>query len=299
MTETTGTGVTAEETAAVGPPGGGGPHLVFGDDSSAAADVAWQWIAHHEWPGWRISVVTAQLPPVGPPVGSARSDPHPWEPPSPRRLDPQISAEETVVEHLFAEADPRLVLAGYADADVVVVGPRGRGLLKHLHIGSTAEWLASAHLPGSSLLVVRNPRPTNQVMLFADGSPAARQATRTLTVLPWIAECRISVVGIQDGYTEVETGVLTAVETLHAHGVTDCEYRLIPALTGDDGMDVGSTAMSLVAAEKPDLVAVGTRGLSGLRRLLLGSTASALLHHSAASVLVARAPEGEDADTTT
>ena len=42
---------SAEETAAVGPPGGGGPHLVFGDDSSAAADVAWQWIAHHEWPG--------------------------------------------------------------------------------------------------------------------------------------------------------------------------------------------------------------------------------------------------------
>jgi len=35
--------------------------------------------------------------------------------------------------------------------------------------------------------------------------------------------------------------------------------------------------------EAPDLVALGTRGLGGLRRLVLGSTASAVVHHAPCS----------------
>ena len=37
-----------------------------------------------------------------------------------------------------------------------------------------------------------------------------------------------------------------------------------------------------------DLVVVGTRGNGLLKRLLLGSTARSVLHHAAASVLIAR-----------
>ena len=33
--------------------------LVFGDDQSQAADVAWLWINCHDWPGWQIEAVTA------------------------------------------------------------------------------------------------------------------------------------------------------------------------------------------------------------------------------------------------
>ncbi len=33
--------------------------LVFGDDQSQAADVAWLWINSHAWPGWQIEALTA------------------------------------------------------------------------------------------------------------------------------------------------------------------------------------------------------------------------------------------------
>ena len=46
------------------------------------------------------------------------------------------------------------------------------------------------------------------------------------------------------------------------------------------------------AATGYDLVALGTRGGSGLERLRLGSTASAVVRHAPCSVLVAQADDG-------
>ena len=74
------------------------PHLVFGDDGSAAADVVWLWINNHHWPQWRISVVTAAKPPLGAPVGPERSTPHPWEPLAPRTL--LTAGDDVQLEHL-------------------------------------------------------------------------------------------------------------------------------------------------------------------------------------------------------
>src|SRR4029078_7056260 len=95
--------------------------LCFGDDGSAAADVVWLWINNHQWPGWRISVVTAVKPPLGAPVGLERSTAHPWEPPTPRQL--LTTSDAVHVEHLMAEADPRLVLDSFTHAGVLAIGP--------------------------------------------------------------------------------------------------------------------------------------------------------------------------------
>jgi nucleotide-binding universal stress UspA family protein len=51
--------------------------------------------------------------------------------------------------------------------------------------------------------------------------------------------------------------------------------------------DVRSTILDVIGEETPDLVAMGTRGLGGLRRVL-GSTARAVIDHSPCSVLIAR-----------
>src|SRR4249919_1659501 len=105
------------------------PQLVFGDDGSAAADVVWLWINNHRWPGWRITVVTGQTPPLGP-IEPERSAPHPWTPPWSRQL---LTADDVVaVEYLTAEADRRLLLDSYKAAALVAVGPRGQGVFKHL-----------------------------------------------------------------------------------------------------------------------------------------------------------------------
>ena len=263
------------------------PRLVVGDDGSAAADVVWLWVNNHRWPGWRISVVSARLPDAGPPAGAERATLHPWEPPHPRQL---FTGDEVEVEHLFAETDPRLALDSCADAALVAVGPRGRGLLKHLHIGSTTEWLLGARRPLVPLVVVRSGRATKDILFCADGSAHARSALEAVLSLPWLATCRVSVLGVNDGRNTTEAAVEQAVAVLREHGVADVEHEVIEALPHTAAFDVRSVILGAVAERSPDLVALGARGTGGIRGLLVGSVAAAVVQHASCSVLVGRTP---------
>ena len=59
------------------------------------------------------------------------------------------------------------------------------------------------------------------------------------------------------------------------------------ARTGVDG-DVASAILAEARAWEADVVAVGTRGNSGVKRLLLGSVSRNVLHHAPMSVLIVR-----------
>jgi nucleotide-binding universal stress UspA family protein len=51
---------------------------------------------------------------------------------------------------------------------------------------------------------------------------------------------------------------------------------------------VGESLISYAAEQKADLIVIGTRGRSGLKRLVLGSVASAVVSHASCPVLVVR-----------
>ena len=257
--------------------------LVFGDDRSEAADLVWGWIDHQPWPGWRISVVSAQ-----PGEEGVSEDLQPWDPESPRTLTQP--APESVVEHLRAAADPRTVLASCTDASLVVVGPRGTGVLKSMHIGSTTESLLSANGSPAPLAIIRSSEPTRHVVHLADGSPQSKRAAEVLASLPWIGDCRITLAGLVDTVSDTEAGIEHAVQTLHGTGA-DLEVRRSGAIRGTYTMDVKAVLLDMLAELEPDLVAIGTRGLGGIRRLLLGSTARAVVHHANCSTLVTHAAD--------
>jgi len=261
------------------------PRLVFGDDGSTHADVVWSWIESHPWPGWRVSVVTA-VPPEGPPVGPERAALRPWTPPSPR----VPFAADVEVEHLMAEADPRLVLDSCHDAALVAVGPRGRGALKHLHLGSTTEWLLSSHRPLTPVVVVRSPKQVQRVLLCVDGSVHAQQAAATLAGLPLAAGCDVTVLGVSGGGVDTGPAVAEAAATLEQAGAR-VEQRLRDALTQTAAFDVRSVIHEEIDELEPDLVVLGTRGRGGLKRLLLGSVASSVVRHAPCSVLVVHQEE--------
>jgi nucleotide-binding universal stress UspA family protein len=71
----------------------------------------------------------------------------------------------------------------------------------------------------------------------------------------------------------------------------------------DAGMEVeviaasGPTARTLLGVTSgDDLLVVGSRGLGGLRRLLLGSVSEHCVHHSSCPVAVVRPPDTSGAD---
>lgn len=254
--------------------------LVFGDDGSPHADVVWAWIAAHDWSGWRVSVVTA-VPHEGPPGDPERAALRPWDPPSPRPDLPGVP-----VEHLMAEGDPRLVLDGCRDAALVAIGPRGAGGLKHLHLGSTAEWLLSAHRPLRPVVVVRGSRRTAKVLVCVDGSVHAQRAVEALARLPWLAGCEVVVLGVDGGGVDTGPAVTDAAALLEETGAR-VERRTREAITQTATFDVRSVIHDEIDDVAPDLVALGTRGRGAWKRLLLGSVASSVVRHAGCSVLVA------------
>jgi nucleotide-binding universal stress UspA family protein len=261
--------------------------VTFADDGSAGADVAWLWLNNHVWPGWAVEVLTVQPLTAGPPSGPEAALPHPWQPESPRRVFEESGLGDPV--HLVADGDPRAVLGARTSTGLLVVGARGRGVWKALRLGSTAEWLLQC--PPAPLVIVRQARATGRVLVCIDGSPHAARAVQTLAVMPWLHRCSVTVFGVVERERDPTAAVDAAADLLgrRAAGV-DTVIRAPGPM--DVFVHVRVDLFDVMDALVPDLVVLGTRGLTGLQRLRLGSTASAVAHHAPCSVLLARADEG-------
>lgn len=253
--------------------------LAFGDDLSADADTCWEWIASHRWAGWRLEVVTAD-----PPADMHRIEPeaaelHRWEPEEPRPAD---GLGFDTVDYLRAEVDPRVALIS-KKWDLVAIGPRGSGMLKALHLGSTADWLLRE--PTSPLVIARDRGPVRKVLVATDGSAHSRRAMETLASLPWVRGVTVRALAVDDRHIDTDAALEEAAMILAASGAeVETLSREGPATR---------EIISQVEEDRPDLVVLGARGRGGLERLVLGSTTSAVAGATERSILVTHADSGD------
>lgn len=253
--------------------------LVFGDDQSQAADVAWLWINCHQWPGWQIEAVTAT------PLGQVHdAEVHAWEPRHARQM--LAAGTQTPVHHTRITAEPVPALTGLRDRDLLVVGPKGRGFRRTLHLGSTTD--ALLHDPPMPLLIARHGVPTTRALLCADGSADANAAVEALRVMPWLGQVDVLVMSVPQPGLDAPRAAEGAAEALRA-GAGSVRQE-IPA-PDDLQVVVSPRAMLLDAARRweADLIVLGTRGLSGVAAVRAGSIATSLASHAPCSVLMARA----------
>lgn len=258
-----------------------GRRLVFGDDGSSTSDTVWHWIDQHEWPGWTISVVTADdaadvtvLPPDRVPLVV-------WDPPHPRVLQDRHDGR-TRVEHLVGRADPRVVIDSSGPSSLVVVGPRRQGLLDRLGVGSTVEWLLGS--PHPPVAVIRHGNRTRRLLTVVDGTPDALRAVACLSAFPWLSTCEVRVLAPR-GEGRFGAGVEEAVSLLRGTGVEPDVQRVhAPAWLGAGEM--ARAVLKESRAFEPDLLAVGVGAFDSLRRAFGASGAT----ESRQSVLVAKEP---------
>lgn len=254
--------------------------MVFGDDGSVSADLAWLWINSHQWAGWRLEVLTA-VKPNAPIVHDGPAVAREWSSPYGRR--PFVEAGLDPVIQLTIDADPALALC--RPADLLVVGPRGPGLVKAMHLGSTVEWLMTR--PPAPLLVARHGRRTRTAIVCHDGSIHAQAATAALCNMPWSNELSVTVLTVDDGRTDVDRAVAIATEPLEAAGMT-VDHHI--ARRGEPTLDL----LDHLERHDTDLVVLGTKGLTGVRRLRIGSTAAVIAHATPHSVLLVCADNTDD-----
>lgn len=255
--------------------------LVLGDDGSPAADVAWTWLNNHRWSGWQVEALTATEPSL-PPTSSDRRAPATWTPTW--RRDVAMEAEFASVRFLTAAGDPRVLLGDRTDADLIVVGTQDRSHLRALWVGSTAEWLL--HHPPAPLAIVRSVDIVRQVILCTDGSSHSQRALEAFVHLPWSGAVQVTIACVDDGHVDTASAVASASSVLDAASIPNA----VEQLQGKPR----TVIPDLLREAHPDLVVLGTRGLTGWERMRVGSTAAAIVHTTHGSALFASAEEAPE-----
>lgn len=189
-----------------------------------------------------------------------------------------------------------------ARADLLVLGARGHGRLRHLLLGTTAERLL--HRAARPILVVRQPALTDyrHALVAVDFSPFSAHALALARRLAPTARL-----------TLLHAFELPFEERLRRAGVTEdvlargraaaraeAEQRLAELATAaalppgwQMRLEPGTPAEVVVEQAEQldcDLVAVGKQGRSAAERLLLGSVSAHVLGESTRDVLVATLP---------
>lgn len=221
----------------------------------------------------------------------------------------RLTADGRLAKGVVLHGRPASLLveeAARAQADLVIMGSRGRGGIASLLLGSvSAEVVDNAPCP---VLVART-GPITGLVLAVDGSEAADAAESVVSTWPIFADLPVHVVSVTVGMEPVEFGAAPpayhkaaadhaaayAEESQdHTRMATDAAARLRAAgLQADPTMrtspDSAATEIVRFAAETgSELIVMGSRGRTGIARLALGSVARNVLYGSPTSVLIVR-----------
>ncbi|MEH0828120.1 MULTISPECIES: universal stress protein [unclassified Micromonospora] len=278
-----------------------GAEILVGYDGSADAGVALEWAldeAQRSGRAVRLAYVFEWLTVtgwIGPGVA-----PGIWPDETARRqveelvrkavADATAERPGVTVRGEVYDGPPALVLQERsADAGLLVLGSRGHGGFTGLLAGSTAVAVtAHAHCP---VAVVRagQAAAAGPVLVGVDGSESARVALGFAVESAAQRRVPLRVVRVLAPTSEHDE---RAAVTEGRAAVQEALAPWRDALP-DAGVDIevlpGNPAAALVEASRSaQMVVVGSRGLGGLRGMLLGSVSQQLLQHASCPVVVAR-----------
>jgi nucleotide-binding universal stress UspA family protein len=194
-------------------------------------------------------------------------------------------------------------------ADLIVIASHGHDGLKHLILGSTAEKVVR-HAPCPVLVVreaARGPIKTasegivlEKILVPVDFSECAKEGARYASVFATRVGADLLLINVTHpaDYTAVDPTIVPKdwpqlVETarLAAADKLDEMVNFLPlvGISADTEVAIGTPIEKLVeATERPsiDMVITSTHGYTGLRHVLLGSTAEQLVRLAHCPVLV-------------
>jgi nucleotide-binding universal stress UspA family protein len=292
--------------------------VLHATDGSAESELAADLIAGIDWPDGTVVRIVCSADAGAVFIGGslAPAVPSSSEPLEEELLEDGQQVIEEAAHHLSTTgvAIERMALLGRAASaivaeanewhpDLIVMGSRGHGEIASMLLGSVSSEVVD-HAP-CPVLIARRPKLTRAV-LGHDGSDCALHAESVVAKWPIFARVAIEVIDVGPagmpwmGTTQstYAGSVEPYVEAVRATVAADSDLaeaaarRLREAgLRATASVEQGAPATELirVANERAaDLIVVGTRGRTGLRRLLLGSVARNVLHHASCSVLIVR-----------
>lgn len=190
-------------------------------------------------------------------------------------------------------------------ADLVILGSRGLGPIRRVALGSVSDSVVR-HAHGS-VLVVRGDgergAPGGPIVLAVDGSEEAKLAARAAAEISAAGDSEVHLIyvlptaerlyGVHRYSDEVKESLLEHART-EAREFLDAQAERV-------GSEGGTVAQTYLGTGRPDeeiielaeeidagMVVIGSRGLGGIRRALLGSVSQSVARHAHCPVLVVR-----------
>jgi nucleotide-binding universal stress UspA family protein len=261
--------------------------IIVGFDGSPAAGVAMTWAAGEARLRGAELVAWSALDPPG----------------SRRRADPVVATQPpdlfvesagdypVTVRQVYGDAAAALV-AACADADLLVVGSRGRGSLEGLVLGSVSR-ACMAHVLCPVVVVRPQPEPTSthgRVIVGVDASDHSRQALRVAADEARLRGAALHV--LHAVHWDDATGLLSPTRK----ELVQWGQKLVAVELGATGVTGRPVIVPGLASEvlvrhsaHADLLVVGSRGRNPATSLLLGSTSEHCARHAQCPVMVIRA----------
>ena len=199
--------------------------------------------------------------------------------------------------------------------DLAVLGTRGLSGIKRFLLGSVSEWVLQ-EAPCSVLVVRGSGRWGNRgirVLVATDGSPEAQAALEFLNALRFPVGSEIFLFHVVEGidyrvlqddfrsvnvdasghidFTTVSRDIQARREVEGRALLKEAKRGLFNRHAKNEHISTGYAAEEILKAARRfrvDLIVLGSRGLTGLKRKFLGSVSTRVARHAECSVLVVR-----------
>lgn len=200
-------------------------------------------------------------------------------------------AAETVVE-----------IAEEKSSDLIIVGARGQSPTQQFLLGSTSASITK-HAHCSVLVTrpsekVKQPNRAFRIVVAIDGSDASQSAVEMLSTIPWGKGVEILVVSILENvkeYSEWAADFRQALEESEKASRKKLVHTAVEQLKATTSHVAGEVLRADSVVEEllktlqrldADLVVMGHRGMSRIKRFFLGSTCERTLRHAKCSVWI-------------
>jgi len=208
-----------------------------------------------------------------------------------------------------SEVDAILRAAERERAELIVMGSRGLRGVKEVLLGSVS--MGVLHHAVRPVLIVRGGNTPcgagfENILLASDGSPCAQKAALVAVEMAQRFAVRLNVLNVYEDLASVSVSVSGDEDRLIDH--TDAEqfakewmeYVAQPvkqlareagvscSFIQEEGGHPDATIVGFADRHNVDLIVLGSRGLGGYARLLLGSVSNRVVHYANCPVLVVR-----------
>ena len=183
-------------------------------------------------------------------------------------------------------ADTILRVAKDEKYSLIAMGNRGETEAEVFSLGSVAEKVSRhAECP---VLIVKQKTQLSKILVAIDGSESSEKALEYAVQLAKKHKAKVKLLNVQESKLfDLKPKV---VREVGEHVLSDAAAK-VKGLKLNTQLEFGNPAETIIeVAEKGsyDLIVVGSRGLSSVKRFFLGSVSDDISHHAKCSVLIVR-----------